>query len=138
MTRISRRSFLLQSSAVLAGGVTAAHAVAAHPACGAADFLYYDDRFAEAARLVRKLAVDLEPTAVQADITAVWNAGLCAASQISPLTLRGVTTDSFHFCLKVMLEERVGLESHVDRIDRDLRLWLIRTSGPKHGDFRYG
>jgi hypothetical protein len=91
-----------------------------------ADRLFYDDRFPQARRLARELSGSTEPTPVQGDITGIWNAGLGSAIGKSMLILQGVTAESFHFCLKIMVGEHARMETWVTRIDRDLFLWQIR------------
>jgi hypothetical protein len=41
--------------------------------------------------------------------------------------MQGVTTESFHFCLKVLLSDQARVHAQVSRIDRDLHLWTMRT-----------
>jgi hypothetical protein len=96
-----------------------------------ADWLFYDNRFPRARRLALRLAAESSGatalTPVQSDITGIWNAGLGRACGHSRLTLLGVTTESFHFCLKIMMGERARMETEVTRIDRDLFLWQIHS-----------
>lgn len=91
------------------------------------DYLFFDERFAEARRLAVNLAGKTEPIPVQGDITPVWIGGLSRASLAASLTLQGVTIESFYFCLKVLLVEQVGVDAQVRRLDRDLHLWTIHT-----------
>ncbi len=44
--------------------------------------------------------------AVQGDITGIWTGGLARASLTAPMTMKGVTTESFHFCLKILLSDQ--------------------------------
>jgi hypothetical protein len=64
---------------------------------------------------------------VQGDITLVWTGGLARASLAGPMTLQGVTTESFYFCLTILLMDQVRVDAQVRRVDRDLHLWTIRT-----------
>ena len=93
---------------------------------GAADVLFFDDRFASARLLARQWAEPIRHVPVRSDITPVWNAWLKEACQRSVLTLDGITTESFHFCLEIMTAERTRIESRIARVDRDLFLWRIR------------
>lgn len=43
------------------------------------------------------------------------------------MTIKGVTTESFYFCLRILLADQVTVDAQVSRIDRDLHLWTIRT-----------
>ncbi len=91
------------------------------------DYFFFDDRFAHARRLAGELSGITEPTPVQGDITGIWTGGLRQASRASPLALHGVTTESFYFCLKIMLGDHARVDAQVSRVDRDLHLWTIRT-----------
>lgn len=91
------------------------------------DYFFFDERFADARRLAAELSGATEPTPVQSDITPIWTGGLGRASLTAPMTMKGVTTESFHFCLKILLSDQVRVDAQVSRIDRDLYLWTIRT-----------
>jgi hypothetical protein len=109
--------------------------VARTPASGdrlAWDRFFFDERFAEARRLARQSSGRTMATAVQGDVTPVWAAGLARTSLATPLRLKGVTTESFYFCLTVLLRERCPVDAQSVRHDRDLHLWTIRTA--KHSD----
>jgi hypothetical protein len=91
------------------------------------DHVFYDERFARARQLADEMPGAHVPVPVRGDVTGIWNAGLGRASLRSPLVLRGVTTESFYFCLKVMLGSQARVETQVARVDRDLFLWTIRS-----------
>lgn len=91
------------------------------------DCFFFDERFAEARRLAEELSGSIEPTPVQGDVTGTWTGGLGRASLMAPMTLQGVTTESFYFCLKILLSDQARVDAQVSRIDRDLHLWTIRT-----------
>lgn len=91
------------------------------------DYFFFDQRFAEARRLAGTLSGTTEPTPVDGDVTGIWTGELGRASLTVPLTLKGVTTDSFYFCLKILLADQSRVEAEVSRIGRDLHLWTIRT-----------
>ena len=95
-----------------------------------ADWFFHDDRFPQARRLATELSGSTELTPVRGDITGIWNTSLRHACGRSALTLNGVTTESFHFCLKLMVGEQTRMHTRVTRIDRDLFLWQIRCSQP--------
>ena len=67
---------------------------------------------------------------MQGDITGIWNAGLRRACGRSMLALHGVTTESFHFCLKILVGEQTRMQTRVTRLDQDLFLWQIRCGQP--------
>jgi len=88
---------------------------------------FYDDRFPLALRLARQLPAASGLTPVRSDITDIWNGGLADVCGHSTLILQGVTTESFHFCLQIMVGERAPMNSRISRIDRDLFLWQIQS-----------
>ena len=100
------------------------------PAC---DYFFFDERFAEARRLAGELSGTTEPTPVDGDVTDIWTGELGRASLTAPLTLKGVTTDSFYFCLKILLADQSRVETQVSRIGQDLYLWTMRTNNHKNG-----
>jgi hypothetical protein len=91
------------------------------------DYAFFDERFPHARALAHEFAAARITVAVQADITAIWNAGLGAAILARPLTLCGVTTESFFFCLNVMVGEQVSVDARVTRIGSNLRRWTLRS-----------
>lgn len=91
------------------------------------DRFYFDERFAEARRRAEDWSGSAPPIPVHGDVTAIWMGGLARASITAPLLMHGATTESFYFCLKVLLHDQVRVSSEVSRIDRDLHLWTIRT-----------
>jgi hypothetical protein len=95
----------------------------------APDCFFYDERFDAARQLAARVSPHAPLTPVRGDITDVWNAGLGERCTRTPLTLRGVTTESFHFCLRVMLASRSRIDTAVTRVDRDLFHWVIHSNG---------
>jgi DICT domain-containing protein len=91
------------------------------------DYFFFDERFAAARRLAGELSGTTEPTPVDGDVTGIWTGELGRASLTTAMTLKGVTTDSFYFCLKILLADQSKVEAQVSRIDQDLYLWTIRT-----------
>jgi hypothetical protein len=104
-----------------------------NPRSMAPDQFFFDDRFAEARRLAQERSGTSVPTPVQGDVTGFWTGGLASASLAKPLTLMGVTTESFYFCLKTLLVDHARVDAQVRRVDRDLHLWTIRTDNHKKG-----
>ena len=127
VTPMNRRHFIQAASLLIPGGVTLGRTNAASAAQPAPDRVFFDERFPQARQLASSLVGEARLTPVQADITYVWNAWLSRACRQSPLTLRGVTTESFHFCLNVMVGDHVGVDTQIARVDRDLHLWTLRT-----------
>ena len=98
------------------------------------DYVFFDERFAEARRLAREMAGVTAALPVQGDVTGVWTRELARASIATPLALTGVTTESFLFCLRILLADQGRVDAQVSRIGRDLHLWTLRTDNhSKHG-----
>jgi hypothetical protein len=93
------------------------------------DYAFFDERFQSAHRLAESWtsSSSSRPIGVDSDVTALWREGLDRLSRDQPLRLRGVTTQSFHFCLKVLLSEHTNLDVQASRLDRNLFLWTMRT-----------
>ena len=89
---------------------------------------FFDQRFAEARRIAEVMSAAVVPTPVHADVTALWIGGLAHASLVTPLTMQGVTTESFYFCLRTLLADQVRVDAQVSRLGRDLHLWTLRTN----------
>jgi hypothetical protein len=115
------------SSLLLPNAVIAASPEAPSRGWPAWDYFFFDERFAEARRRAGELSGTTEPTPVQSDITPIWSGGLGRASLAAPMTLKGVTTESFYFCLKILLVDQGKVDARVSRIDRDLYLWTMHT-----------
>jgi hypothetical protein len=128
---MKRRSFVQAGmSALLLPGAVMIPASVGVASSGSLDeehFFFFDERFAEARRLARELSGRATPIPVHGDVTPVWIGGLERASPSAPMTLRGVTTESFHFCLKILLGDHARVDAQVCRVDRDLHLWTMRT-----------
>ena len=65
---------------------------------------------------------------VNGDITATWLRDAGLASSDRALALRGVTTESFHFCLKTLLQTHAHVETQIERVSNDLYSWSIKTT----------
>jgi hypothetical protein len=92
------------------------------------DYVLFDERFETAQRLAASWRAASVPIAVQGDITALWSSELDRAVRERPLHLRGVTTESVHFCLRIALGEHARLAAGVSRLDRNLLVWTMRTT----------
>jgi hypothetical protein len=140
MSSMNRRHFLQAAGSTLfvPGTVPLAdHAATVHDP-PPLDHLFFDERFPHARRRALEWAGAAVPTPVQGDITALWRSGLGQAVSESSLTMRGVTTESFYFCLKVLAGERARLDTQVTRVDRDLLVWTISTGHSKANDDAHG
>jgi len=128
---MKRRLFLQSSVSSALAAPAIARASEHHHNTVAARRIYFDERFAEASALASRLAghyADLNAlTPVNGDVTAPWVKELGRASARGPLSLRGVTTESFYFCLKTLLQTRGLSVARIERVDRDLHAWEIRT-----------
>jgi hypothetical protein len=126
---LTKRLFLktaLSSLAVSPGILT----VSAHSSLhkeNSLTYFFYDDRFSEAHKLAAEFAAPTRPTPVQGDVTPLWTDELNSLSRWSPLTLYGVTTESFHFCLKTLLRSQASVKSEIQRLSKDLYTWDIQT-----------
>ena len=132
---MNRRLFVQAgvTSLFIPNAMFAASAVAPSRDGLAWDYFFFDERFAEARRLAKELSGTTEPTPVQGDITGIWTSELGRASLAAPMTMKGVTAESFYFCLRILLADQARVEAQVSRIDRDLYLWTIRTDNHLKG-----
>jgi hypothetical protein len=89
--------------------------------------VFFDERFAEAQRLAQRLSGRNAPTPVQGDVTDLWARELEPVSRSSPLSMSGVTTESFYFCLKVLMSDRVPVDARATRIGTDLHFWTMHS-----------
>jgi len=136
MSRLSRRTFLAGATAAAAGVALPPQTVAA--ALGRpADYVFLDPRFG-LARTDSFLAAPLAPILVNADVTPVWNSLLSHARFNEPLSLRGATTESFYFCLRVLLQEHAQIETGVHRAPGDSYWWYANVVAPKPGRLNHG
>lgn len=97
-----------------------------------ADRLFYDERFSAARAISARLDAKAALIPVQSDVTMLWTGELKDLSRQRPLALRGVTTESFHFCLKRLLQSEAQVETRIRRVGKDLYAWSIRTTTPKN------
>src|SRR5262249_18662673 len=97
------------------------------------DYVFFDERFDRARRAVASWSAH-RLVGVHSDITPVWGSGLDRMTRARPLHLRGVTTESFLFCLKILAGEHANLDIEVSRLDRNLLQWSMTTHpGQLHG-----
>ncbi len=129
---IERRLFLKGSAlSLLAPGVMET-ALAAEGAA-VIDRFFFDERFEEARALAGRTLRARVAIPVRGDVTPVWSAGLKRASQQAPLMLAGVTTESFHFCIKTLMASHARVETEIQRVGRDLYAWRIETRPAQKG-----
>jgi hypothetical protein len=137
---MKRRHFIRGATASLL--VPAALELPCFPAlaalCARGDYVFFDERFEKARRIAASWPASNEPVAVQGDITPVWSDGLDRATRGRPLQMRGVTTESFRFCLAVLVDEHADFELQVSRLDRNLFLWTMRTTPKLRAERRHG
>jgi hypothetical protein len=92
------------------------------------DYVLFDERFERAQRLAASWRAANLLVAVRGDVTALWRGELERIAREHPLHLRGATTESAHFCLRILLSEHANLDTRVSRLDRNLLLWTMRTT----------
>jgi hypothetical protein len=92
------------------------------------DYAFFDERFETARRLAASWSSSKKTIAVHGDITPLWNNGLDSATRKRTLRLRGVTTESFRFCLGILVGEHADFRLHASRLDRNLFLWTMHTT----------
>ena len=102
------------------------------------DCHFFDERFPQARRFAASWPTADTLVAVQGDITPFWKGGLGRLISEQPLRLRGVTTESFRFCLQTLSSEHANVEAQVSRLDRNLLVWTLFTipnanTGTHHG-----
>ncbi len=126
-----RRRLFLKLSVLAALAARTSRAAFAGPSEDAglsADHVFFDERFSDARGLASRLEPLADLTPVQSDVTALWTGELKALSSQRSLALSGVTTESFHFCLKTLLQSEARVETRIRRVGRDLYAWSIRTT----------
>src|SRR5262245_34853920 len=67
------------------------------------DYAFFDERFERAQLVAASWSASNRPIAVNGDITPFWMSELHRIPHDRPLHIRGVTTASIHFCLKILL-----------------------------------
>jgi hypothetical protein len=134
MTDMNRRRFMKALSSTLLLPLSPALNASAWSSSDKlqSDQFFYDDRFAGARKLALELACPGEIIPVQSDITDIWRAGLNRVCRQGPMVMRGVTTESVHFCLRTMVADCAEIESQISRVDRDLYLWTIKSEPTTH------
>jgi hypothetical protein len=131
-----RRRFFQVAAATLGWPIATRAGLVALADAPRHDFIFFDERFARARHLAADWA-SIEAArvqAVQGDVTPAWNDGLDRLSRERALLMRGVTTDSFLFCLKVLVGEYAATSTRVLRLDRNLLHWsMTSTPRPAYG-----
>jgi hypothetical protein len=125
---MQRREFFQMAAAALWLPMAARPGLAALPANPLHDYLFFDERFPRARQLASGWARSGRPLGVQSDVTAAWNGGLDRMVRARPLLMRGVTVNSFLFCLKVLVSEHAVLDARELRLDRNLLHWSMYTA----------
>lgn len=122
-----KRRLFLKSSALsaLAAPAFAQNGFAAAPN-EAASKVFYDARFSQARMLASRLSVSGTLTPVTENITAAWVKDFERLAA-KPLALGGVTTESFFFCLKTLLQPHGLTFTRIERLGPDLHAWELRT-----------
>ena len=87
---------------------------------------FFDERFDAARRLAEARAGAGRLIAVRGDATNFARKGLAGHWARRAVALEGVTTESFHFCLSLLLRERGRIETRCRRLDGDLHRWTIQ------------
>jgi hypothetical protein len=105
---------------------------------GGPDYIFFDERFPQARQAIAPWPAASRLIGVQGDITRLWSNGLERMTRAQRLDLRGVTTNSFLFCLRILAGEHANLSAQVSRLDRDLLQWTLTTqplatAGELHG-----
>ena len=127
---MKRRLFLKLSLFAAVAAQTSRSAFASVLGDGAVrtDRFFYDERFGDARSIALRFDAKASLSPVQSDVTALWTGELQELSRQRPLSLQGVTTESFHFCLKTLLRSEARVETHIRRVGKDLYAWSIRTT----------
>jgi hypothetical protein len=102
------------------------------------DYIFFDERFPQALQAIAPWPATSRLIGVHSDITHLWSNGLERMTRQQRLDLRGVTTDSFLFCLRILAGEHAKLNAQGRRLDRNLLQWTlttqpIATAGQFHG-----
>ena len=92
------------------------------------DYVFFDERFERAHRIAASWIASNGPLGVRGDITPFWNSGLDALTREQSLHLRGLTTESFLFCLRILVGEHADLDVRVSRVDANLFSWTLHTT----------
>ena len=102
------------------------------------NYHFFDELFAQAGRLAASWPAADTLVAVQGDVTPFWKDGLERLVREHPLRLRGVTTESFRFCLQTLSQEHAHVDAQISRLDRNLRIWTLHTTPNATTGTRYG
>jgi hypothetical protein len=127
---MQRRHFIhaAMSSVVLPAAVKAQSLPALAALLRDHEYAFFDERFAQAQRAIGAWSAANRVIPVQGDVTPIWTSELDRTTRERRLTLQGVTTGSFHFCLRVLLSEHASLDEQMLRLDRNLVVWTLRST----------
>lgn len=92
------------------------------------DYLFYDERFSFVRKAIQKQTTRLNSNRIiptRGDVTDIWNHRLKQTGFDESLTLQGMTTESFLFCLERLLHTNHQVETTVQRVDRDIYVWSL-------------
>lgn len=92
------------------------------------DYLFYDERFSFVRKAVLNQTTQLNSNRIiptRGDVTDIWNHRLKQTRSDESLTLQGMTTESFLFCLEHLLQTNHKVETTVQRVDRDIYVWSL-------------
>ena len=102
------------------------------------DCVFFDERFPKARNIAASWADSARLIGVHGDVTPLWSNGLERATREQPLNLLGITTESFHFCLRILLGEHADFDLRLARLDRDLFFWTMCTTPKATAERRHG
>ena len=92
------------------------------------DYVLFDERFEQARRVAALGSGSSRLIGVRSDVTAFWCGELDRRARHHCLSLRGVTTDAFLFCLRILLAEHANLQVQVSRLDLNLLSWSVHAN----------
>ena len=124
---MKRRQFIRAAGASLLL-TTAVPGVAPAASSPRRNFAFFDKRFQRAGRVADSWRDVKRLIEVDGDITQLWRDELERLTRSHALYLRGVTTESFLFCLRILASEHAKLDAQVSRLDGNLLLWTMYTT----------
>ena len=128
---MNRRDFICTSAGTVLLGTLASFNSNAitilKPDTSIPDYHFFDERFLKATQHLKSIKSE-KNVAVRGDVTKLWMSDFKTHCQQRALLLTGVTTESFYFCLNIMLRSHVDVETTLKRFDQDLYAWSIQTN----------
>ena len=126
---MKRRHFIRAATAsVLFPAVARTHIATPKSLSEKWDYVFFDERFQGARRVAAALSSESRLVAVQGDITVLWRDELERMTRDHAVRVRGATTYSFLFCLRILVGEHADLDLQVSRLDRNLYGWTMSTA----------